>query len=185
MAVIVRRSRILYNTGTEHAAAIYFGALYDCVIDGHASLNACTHTTTPIVNCTFGPDNGLRAITKISGICVTNTLFMSEFQPGFVTSGDVKVDHCLFATNTVKGTVVTASADSLVGTNSRLVDYRDVRLKRDYTVRSRSAAIDAGDSSVAGERDVYGAPRICGSAVDVGAAEYDPSKAKGLLLLVR
>ena len=186
MAVVVRRSRILYNTGTEHAAAIYYGALYDCVIDGHASFNACTHTTTPIVNCTFGPRNGLRAITKIGGICVTNTLFMSEFQPGFITSGDVKVDHCLFATNNASGTIVTATEEGIAGTGSRLVDYRDVRLKKDYSLRRGSAAIDAGETaSAALPYDVFGAARVIGPAVDIGAAEWDPSKASGLMLLFR
>jgi hypothetical protein len=168
-----------------HSAASYYGALYDCVVDGHTAANACTQFTTPIVNCTFGPSNSLRAIHKATNIFVTNTLFMSEFQPSFVAPGFVTIYHCIFATNNVHGKVTTASAESLVGTNSRLVDYRDVKLKSDYAVRSSSVVIDAGDSSVAGEKDVHGGPRVCGAAVDIGAAEFNPADVEGLIILLR
>ena len=180
--VIARRSLVFGNESMDHSAASYYGALYDCVVDGHTAANACTQFTTPIVNCTFGPNNGLRAIQTLSdNIYVTNTLFMSEFR----VHNYVKVDHCIFATNNVNGKVTTASAESIDGTNSRLVDYRDVMLKSDYTVHSGSVAIDAGYSSVAGEKDVNGGPRICGTAVDVGAAEFNPAKVRGFLLLCR
>ena len=183
--VIVRRSLILDNESDDNSAASFYGALYDSVVDGHKSTGSCTQRTTPIVNCTFGPNNGVRSITKDTNIFVTNTLFMSEFQPGFVVPGYVAVDHCIFATNNASGSITTASANSLDGTNSRRVDYRDVKLKGDYTVRLHSAAIDAGDSSVAGEKDVYGGIRVCGSAVDVGASEFDPADVTGLILLFR
>ena len=178
--VIVRRSFILGNESGNHSSASHYGALYDCVVDGHTAANACTQFTTPIVNCTFGPNNGLRAIQTLTDyIYVTNTLFMSEFR----VNDYVKVDHCIFATNNVNGKITTATSESIVGTNSRLVDYRDVKLKSDYTVRSGSAAIDAGDSSVAGEKDVNGGQRVCGIAVDVGAAEFNPANVKGLRII--
>lgn len=183
--VIVRRSLILDNESGDHSAASYYGALYDCVVDGHTAANACTQFTTPIVNCTFGPNNSLRAIHKATNIFVTNTLFMSEFQPSFVAPGYVTIDHCIFVTNNVHGKFTTASAESLVGTNSRLVDYRDVKLKSDYAVRSSSVVIDAGDSSVAGEKDAHGGPRVCGAGVDIGAAEFNPADVEGLIILLR
>lgn len=184
--VVARRCRILDNVGSDHASAASYGALYDCVVDGHATQNACTQNTTPIVNCTFGPRNALRAITKVQNIFVTNTLFMSEFQPSFIGSGYVTVDHCLFATNNASGTIVTATEEGIAGTGSRLVDYRDVRLKKDYSLRRGSAAIDAGETaSAALPYDVFGAARVIGPAVDIGAAEWDPSKASGLMLLFR
>lgn len=180
--VIVRRSLILGNESMGHSAACYYGALYDCVVDGHTAANACTQFATPIVNCTFGPNNSLRAIQTLTDyIYVTNTLFMSEFRD----NSYVAVDHCIFATNNVNGKVTTASVESIDGTSSRLVDYRDVKLKSDYAVRSGSVVIDAGDSSVAGEKDVRGGPRICGIAVDVGAAEFNPANVKGLSIIFR
>lgn len=180
--VIVRRSLILGNESMGHSAACYYGALYDCVVDGHTAANACTQFTTPIVNCTFGPNNSLRAIQTLTDcIYVTNTLFLSEFRD----NSYVAVDHCIFATNNVNGKVTTASVESIDGTSSRLVDYRDVKLKSDYAVRSGSVVIDAGDSSVAGEKDVRGGPRICGIAVDVGAAEFNPANVKGFSIIFR
>jgi len=178
--VIARRSRILYNTGTIHAAAAYYGALYDCVVDGHVSANACTQSTTPFVNCTFGPNNTLRAITKTSGISVVNTLFMSEFQPDF----GVSIDHCLFATNNVSGKVVTAKVAEL-DANSRLIDYREAKLKPDYSIRRRSAAVDAGLTSATNSlMDVFGNPRVKGTAVDIGAAEFNPKSIRGLMVVI-
>jgi len=68
-----------------------------------------------------------------------------------------------------EGSGINDAGDNLISVNPQFVDAEN----GDYRLSASSPCIDAGDSSVVDwSTDLFGNPRIQGSAVDIGAFEY-------------
>ncbi len=101
-------------------------------------------------------------------------------QSGIASAGAAAtVDrNCLFQNGTNDLAGVTAGSGNLTA-DPRFVDWRSLH----FHLRSDSPCIDAGQpTTAAGETDLGQAPRLFGSATDIGATEFQGNAASTLLL---
>ena len=148
---------------------------------------AFTDSTSIISNCTFANNRGGMIATILNGnLRVANSIFDNEAQLEILCQGTYPntVSHVSFENNLISGypSTFSSSAVNEISFNGvvlsgdpgfcsdNIIDYMAYRLGNSSICR------DAGLADTTGlflpEHDLYGNPRIYGSAIDIGCNEY-------------
>lgn len=174
------------HTGT----AITAGSLYNCIIGAQKSSGTRCYTTSVIRNCTFLPtivpgqvQEAVNYSASVSSNYCQNSIFLCQ------TRQEADYRSCMIGTNATD--VGTRTYDpAVLGPTVKLVTMAETLVREDGSLRCNSPAVNAGDNALYdaaawGDRDAKGGVRICDGTIDMGAVEFDPSLATGLMVLVR
>jgi len=148
---------------------------------------AFTDSTSIISNCTFANNRGGMIATILNGnLRVANSIFDNEAQLEILCQGTYPntVSHVSFENNLIRGYPSTFSSSAV-----NEISFNGVVLSGDpgfcsdsisdymaYRLGNSSICRDTGLADTTGlflpEHDLYGNPRIYGSAIDIGCNEY-------------
>jgi len=129
----------------------------------------CRGYNNYIVNCTFDLFNAVGGASNVLHCIVYYDYF-------FGGPGNVYIANCLILPHTLNHGLFNAGNSSVVGyTINNLLGLPNQTLyflNDDYSPRSNSPAVNAGDNSfVTVDKDILGNPRIQNGKVDIGAIE--------------
>ena len=181
---IISGNKIIGYAGTDgqqHGGGVYMldGILDNClIVENEASLKSASvsggglyQAGGTVVNCTFAGNSAYAG----GGVCVLggtfvnnlvcdNTALATDAPPDYVFADGVSADHCCLPSYAVG-----------IGTDCVFAKPGEKPCLSDYTIDPGSPCYDKGkDEACAATLDVFGAERVQGDHIDIGASEATP-----------
>jgi len=158
------------NTGCAYGGGVYNGALVNCVLSGNSAWEASSGGqgggayVSTLLNCTIVRNSaliggGTAHCNATNCVIYYNTNDFGAIHNNYLSGYGTFTSCCTEPLPAGSGNITNGPAFISLGGG-------------DYHLETNSPCIDTGDNAfVTGSRDVEGAPRVVGGAVDLGAYE--------------
>lgn len=158
---------IIGNTANDHGGGVYIGALNNCVVAGNSASSGGGTAFGSLSNCTLvGNSVAFEGGGVYDGALNNCIVYYNRASSGANWHAGTW-NYCCTTPLPTSGTSNFPDEPLFADTNG----WSNLRLQ------SSSQCIDAGQNAYApGSTDLDGAPRLVGTAVDVGAYEFQPGR---------